>query len=51
MAPYAQENHPTPEHLFPLFAALGAVGQTAQVRQLHRSYTYRVLSMAAYAFS
>ncbi|MDJ0705371.1 MAG: class III extradiol ring-cleavage dioxygenase [Leptolyngbyaceae cyanobacterium MO_188.B28] len=50
LAPYAQENHPTQEHLLPLFVALGAVGQTAQVKQLHRSYAYSVLSMAAYAF-
>lgn len=50
LAPYAQENHPTPEHLFPLFAALGAVGHDAQAQPLHRSYTYSVLSMAAYAF-
>ncbi len=50
LAPYAQENHPTPEHMLPLFVALGAVGQVAQPKQLHRSYTYSVLSMAAYAF-
>ena len=50
LAPYAQENHPTQEHLLPLFAALGAVGLDAQTKQLHRSYTYSVLSMAAYAF-
>ncbi|MEM6520210.1 MAG: class III extradiol ring-cleavage dioxygenase [Cyanobacteria bacterium P01_C01_bin.70] len=50
LAPYARENHPTPEHLLPLFVALGAVGQAAQAKQLHRSYTYGVLSMAAYAF-
>lgn len=50
LAPYAQANHPTPEHLLPLFVALGAVGNAAQAKQLHRSYTYSVLSMAAYAF-
>lgn len=50
LAPHAQANHPTPEHLLPLFVALGAVGQAAQAKQLHRSYTYSVLSMAAYAF-
>lgn len=50
LAPYAQENHPTPEHLLPLFVGLGAVGPAAQAKQLHRSYTYSVFSMAAYAF-
>ncbi|MGD1858536.1 MAG: DODA-type extradiol aromatic ring-opening family dioxygenase [Leptolyngbyaceae cyanobacterium] len=50
LAPYALENHPTPEHLLPLFVALGAAGQVAQAKQLHRSYVYGVLSTAAYAF-
>jgi 4,5-DOPA dioxygenase extradiol len=51
LAPYAQENHPTPEHLLPLFIALGAAGTNIQGRSLHRSYTYGAFSMAAYAFS
>jgi len=46
-APHAQANHPTSEHLLPLFVALGA-GDTG--RLLHRSYTYGVISMAAYAW-
>lgn len=50
LAPYAQENHPTEEHLLPLFVALGAGGVTAKGIQLHHSYTYGVFSMAAYAF-
>jgi 4,5-DOPA dioxygenase extradiol len=48
-APYATQNHPTEEHLLPLFVALGAGGETAS--QLHRSFTYGILSMAAYGFS
>ena len=51
LAPYAAENHPTEEHLLPLFVALGAVGAIATGTQLHSSYTYAVFSMAAYAFA
>ncbi len=51
LAPYAQENHPTAEHLLPLFVALGAAGINIQGISLHRSYTYGAFSMAAYAFS
>lgn len=50
LAPYAQENHPTEEHLLPLFVALGAGGANPTGIQLHHSYTYGGLSMAAYAF-
>jgi 4,5-DOPA dioxygenase extradiol len=50
LAPYAAENHPTDEHLLPLFVALGAGGHQAKGTQLHRSYTYGAFSMAAYAF-
>ena len=46
-APHAAANHPTPEHFLPLFAALGA-GDTG--RTLHRSCTFGVISMAAYAW-
>ncbi|NJN85860.1 MAG: dioxygenase [Leptolyngbyaceae cyanobacterium SL_7_1] len=51
LAPYAQENHPTEEHLLPLFVALGAGGTNPEGIPLHRGYTYGVLSMAAYAFA
>ena len=47
LAPHAAKNHPTEEHLFPLFVALGAGGQG---RRLHRNFTYGAFSMAAYAF-
>lgn len=50
-APYAKENHPTDEHLMPLFVAMGAGGANAKGKQLHSSYTYGVFSMAAYAFT
>lgn len=50
LAPYARENHPTEEHLLPLFVALGAAGAEAKGIQLHHSFTYGAFSMAAYAF-
>lgn len=49
-APHAARNHPTEEHYLPLLVAFGAAGPGARGRVLHRSTTYGVLSMAAYAF-
>ncbi|MBS0308406.1 MAG: dioxygenase [Proteobacteria bacterium] len=49
-APFAARNHPTEEHLVPLFAALGAAGDAASTRHLHSSYEYEILAMDAYAF-
>jgi 4,5-DOPA dioxygenase extradiol len=49
-APYAKENHPTEEHLLPLFVALGPGGVNTRGVRLHHSYTYGAFSMAAYAF-
>jgi 4,5-DOPA dioxygenase extradiol len=51
IAPYAQKNHPTPEHLLPLFVAIGAGGENSKAIQIHQSYTYGVFSMAAFKFS
>lgn len=48
LAPNAARNHPTEEHLLPLFVALGAGGAPAE--RLHASTTYGVLRMDAYAF-
>lgn len=50
-APYAVRNHPTEEHLLPLFVAIGAAGDTAKAERLHASYEYGVLAMDMYAFS
>ena len=50
-APNAVQNHPTDEHFLPLFVALGAGGTAPQVTQLHSSFTYGSISMAAYAFA
>jgi 4,5-DOPA dioxygenase extradiol len=49
-APYARKNHPTEEHLLPLFVALGAGGNVTLPRRLHTSSTYSVLRMDVYAF-
>jgi 4,5-DOPA dioxygenase extradiol len=49
-APFAVENHPTDEHLLPLFVALGAAGEHALGRRLHDSREFGVLAMDAYAF-
>lgn len=48
-APEAVRNHPTEEHLLPIFAALGA-GGGVKGRRLHASTTFSVLAMDAYAF-
>lgn len=45
-APHGVENHPTEDHLLPLFVALGAGGAA---RRVHRSTTYGVLAMDVYA--
>ena len=49
LAPNARRNHPTEEHFLPLMAALGAA-EGGPARRLHRSTTYGVLHMDAYAF-
>jgi 4,5-DOPA dioxygenase extradiol len=49
-APFAAKNHPTEEHLLPLYAALGVAGENARATRLHASATYSVLRMDVYAF-
>jgi 4,5-DOPA dioxygenase extradiol len=49
-APFAAKNHPTEEHLLPLYTALGAAGEQAEAERLHASATYSVLRMDVYAF-
>jgi 4,5-DOPA dioxygenase extradiol len=48
-APHARRNHPTEEHLLPLFVAMGA-GNDERSKHLHRSTTHGVLRMDAFAF-
>jgi 4,5-DOPA dioxygenase extradiol len=48
-APQAVRNHPTEEHLLPLFVALGA-GEGGASQHLHKSTTHGILRMDAFAF-
>lgn len=50
-APHAERNHPTDEHLLPLYVAMGAGGPSARAERLHASYEYGILAMDVYAFS
>lgn len=50
VAPFATKNHPTEEHLLPLYVAWGAAGENSQIERLHASASYRVIRMDAYAF-
>lgn len=50
LAPNAVKNHPTEEHILPLFVALGA-GGAAPAERLHTSLTFSVLRMDAYEFA
>ena len=57
LAPFARENHPTEEHILPLFAALGAgMGMDGDLRDetivesLHNGYNHAILAMDAYGF-
>jgi 4,5-DOPA dioxygenase extradiol len=49
-APYAARQHPTDEHLLPLYVALGAGGKAPVADRLHSSAMYSALRMDAYAF-
>jgi len=49
-APFAARNHPSEEHLSPLFVALGAAGDGAKMEHRHAGYEYGVLAMDVYAF-
>lgn len=50
LAPSAERNHPTEEHLLPLFTALGAASPGTVGKRVHSSHTYGVLAMDVYAF-
>ena len=49
--PNAERNHPTDEHLMPLYVAMGAAGDNAKAERLHASYEYGILAMDVYAFT
>jgi 4,5-DOPA dioxygenase extradiol len=50
LAPFAVKNHPTDEHLSPIYAALGAAGDTVAAERLHTSVTYSIIRMDVFAF-
>lgn len=49
-APEAVRNHPTDEHLLPLFVAAGAGTPGERPKRIHSSYAYGVIGMDAYRF-
>ena len=49
-APNGARNHPTEEHLLPLFVAMGAAGAGAGGMRIHTSQQYGVLMMDCYRF-
>jgi 4,5-DOPA dioxygenase extradiol len=49
-APHAREEHPTPEHLPPLFVAWGAAGPAPRAERWHVDVTHGALRMDAFAF-
>jgi 4,5-DOPA dioxygenase extradiol len=49
-APFAAQNHPTPEHYLPLFVTLGTAHDDEHGVRIHSSYDRGLLSLDAYAF-
>jgi 4,5-DOPA dioxygenase extradiol len=49
-APNAERNHPTDEHLMPLYTAMGVSGDDAVATKLHASDEFGVLNMAMWRF-
>jgi 4,5-DOPA dioxygenase extradiol len=50
LAPHAVQNHPTDEHLLPLFVALGAADKIAGAQRLNHVMTYGLLAMDVWLF-
>lgn len=50
-APEARANHPTVEHLLPLFLAWGAAGPAPRAQALHAAVEFAALRLDAFAFS
>ena len=49
--PEARRNHPTTEHLYPLYVALGAGGEAAHATRLHHAVQMGGMAMDAFAFT
>jgi 4,5-DOPA dioxygenase extradiol len=50
-APHAAQEHPTEEHLLPLYVALGAAAAQPKAERLHHSTEFGILRMDTYAFT
>lgn len=50
LAPHAVQNHPSDEHLLPLFVALGAASAVNEARHLNRVMTFGMLAMDIWLF-
>jgi 4,5-DOPA dioxygenase extradiol len=50
LAPHAVQNHPTDEHLLPLFVALGAADRIDNAQHLNHVMTYGLLAMDMWLF-
>jgi 4,5-DOPA dioxygenase extradiol len=51
LAPHAVQNHPTDEHLLPLFVAMGAASKLEDAHHLNRVMTFGLLAMDAWLFN
>lgn len=49
-APFASENHPTDEHLLPLFFAYGAAGDAPDAKRAHSSKSYGFFANDSWIF-
>ena len=49
-APFAARNHPTDEHLLPLYVAMGAAGGDGRASLVHDSAEFGVLAMSMWRF-
>jgi len=49
-APFPRDNHPTDEHLMPLFFALGAAGDHPHGRRVHESRQHGLFAFDSYLF-
>ena len=49
--PEARRNHPTTEHLYPLYVALGAGGEAAHATRLHHAVQMGGMAMDAFAYT
>lgn len=50
-APFAAQNHPTDEHLLPLYVALGAATPGEPADRIHASFAHGSLAMDSYSFN